>query len=51
MHAGTAKYLEDVRFNYWDRSHFEGQNYDILTTNIAEGINAMMNKLRKFLII
>lgn len=48
MHAGVAKYLEDVGFNYWARSHFEGRIYGILTTNIAESINALMNEPRKF---
>lgn len=48
MHAGVAKYLEDVGFNYWARSHFEGRIYGILTTNIAESINALMKEPRKF---
>lgn len=48
MYAGAAKCLEDVGRNYWDRSHFKGWGYDILTTNIAKSINALMKKPRKF---
>ena len=48
MHAGIAKYLEDIGLNYWAWSHLEGRMYGILITNIAESINALMKKPRKF---
>ena len=48
MHASAAKYLEDISFNYWVKFDFEGRKYSILTTNIAESMNALMKKLRKF---
>lgn len=45
MHVEVVKYLEDVGINYQTWSRFKGQMYDILTTNIAKSINALIKEL------
>ncbi|XP_038704741.1 uncharacterized protein LOC120000684 [Tripterygium wilfordii] len=40
------KYLEDVGFDKWSRAHFPGYRYSILTTNIAESMNAALRDMR-----
>ncbi|KAH9696708.1 SWIM-type domain-containing protein [Citrus sinensis] len=49
IHSGAADYLENnVGTCNWARSQFEGKRYNILTTNIAESVNAFMREPRKF---
>ncbi|KAH9737328.1 SWIM-type domain-containing protein [Citrus sinensis] len=49
IHSGAADYLENnVGTCNWARSQFEGRRYSILTTNIAESVNAFMREPRKF---
>ncbi|KAH9802359.1 SWIM-type domain-containing protein [Citrus sinensis] len=49
IHSGAADYLENnVGTCNWARSQFEGRRYNILTTNIAESVNAFMREPRKF---
>ncbi|XP_024033711.1 uncharacterized protein LOC127899973 [Citrus sinensis] len=49
IHPGAADYLENnVGTCNWARSQFEGRRYSILTTNIAESVNAFMREPRKF---
>ncbi|XP_038711809.1 uncharacterized protein LOC120006004 [Tripterygium wilfordii] len=40
------KYLEDSGFDKWSRAHFPGYRYSILTTNIAESMNAALRDVR-----
>ncbi|KAG5584528.1 hypothetical protein H5410_044962, partial [Solanum commersonii] len=47
----VADYLENVGFHKWSRAYFPGNRYDVLTSNIAEVINAMFNEAREFPII
>ena len=38
-----TKYLEeDVEFEKWSRAHFQGNMYEVMTTNIVETVNNMM---------
>ncbi|KAH9724844.1 ADP-ribosyl cyclase/cyclic ADP-ribose hydrolase [Citrus sinensis] len=49
IHSGAADYLENnVGMCNWARSQFQGRRYNILTTNIAESVNAFMREPRKF---
>ncbi|XP_015388038.2 uncharacterized protein LOC107177969 [Citrus sinensis] len=49
IHSSTADYLENnVCTCNWARSQFEGKRYNILTTKIAESVNAFMREPRKF---
>ncbi|XP_024033542.1 uncharacterized protein LOC112095668 [Citrus clementina] len=49
IHSGAADYLENnVGTCNWAMSQFEGRRYNILTTNIAESVNAFMREPRKF---
>ncbi|KAH9752662.1 SWIM-type domain-containing protein [Citrus sinensis] len=49
IHSGAADYLENnVGTCNWARSQFEGRRYNILTTNIAESVNAFMREPQKF---
>ncbi|KAH9750661.1 SWIM-type domain-containing protein [Citrus sinensis] len=49
IHSGAADYLENnVGTCNWARSQFEGRRYIILTTNIAESVNAFMREPQKF---
>ncbi|KAG5616696.1 hypothetical protein H5410_016520, partial [Solanum commersonii] len=47
----VADYLENVGFHKWSRAYFPGNRYDVLTSNIAESVNAMFNEAREFPII
>lgn len=51
MDAGCAKYLLDIGFEHWARSHFPGDRYDIMTSNLAESWNAVLNEAREFPVI
>ncbi|XP_024039552.1 uncharacterized protein LOC112098153 [Citrus clementina] len=49
IHSGAADYLENnVGTCNWARSQFQGRRYNILTTNIAESVNAFMREPQKF---
>ncbi|KAG5625955.1 hypothetical protein H5410_011173, partial [Solanum commersonii] len=51
INAEVADYLENVGFHKWSRAYFPGNRYDVLTSNIAESVNAMFNEAREFSII
>lgn len=51
MDPGCAKYLIDVGFEHWARSHFPGNRFDIMTSNLAESWNAVLNEAREFPVI
>ena len=48
---GVAKYLENVKFERWSRAHFNGNRYNIMTTNNSELLNATFNAAREWPII
>ena len=43
----VAKYLQDVGYSKWARSHFDGLHYNIMTTNIAESMNSVLKNPRQ----
>ncbi|KAH0642077.1 hypothetical protein KY289_033051 [Solanum tuberosum] len=38
----------DIGFEKWSREHFPGNRYDVMTTNIAESLNAMLIDEREY---
>ncbi|KAH0674493.1 hypothetical protein KY284_025580 [Solanum tuberosum] len=38
----------DISFEKWSRAHFPGNRYDVMTTNIAESLNAMLIDEREY---
>ena len=52
IHPDAANYLEnDVGFHRWARCHFPVRRYDIMTTNIAESMNALLKEARTLPIV
>ena len=47
----VAQYLENVKFERWSRAHFNGDRYNIMTTNNSESLNATFNAAREWPII
>ena len=39
-----ARYLDLVGFCHWARAYFEGDRYNVMTTNIAESLNAVLKE-------
>ena len=39
---GAYNYLNEVGYPKWARAHFNGRRYNIMTTNIAESMNAVV---------
>ncbi|XP_047264066.1 uncharacterized protein LOC124896559 [Capsicum annuum] len=51
-YGNVVKYLKNViGFKRWSRAHFPGHRYDVMTTNIAESVNARLVTERELLII
>ena len=52
-YPGAVNYLEEsnVPLHKWARSHFTGCRYNIMTTNGAESINAVMKEPREYPIV
>ena len=40
------KYLLDARLELWSRAHFQGRRHGLMTTNISESMNAVLNVAR-----
>ncbi|KAL6179238.1 hypothetical protein ACLB2K_050754 [Fragaria x ananassa] len=43
----VCKYLEDIGCHKWARAHFMGYRYNMMTSNIAESMNAKLKEARK----
>ena len=44
-----AKYLkEEVGFEKWSRAHFQGNMYEVMTTNIVETVNNIMMVTKEY---
>lgn len=41
------RYLNDIDFETWARSHFQGHRYNIMTSNNAESLNSLFKKDRQ----
>ena len=43
----VGTYLREADFNYWARAYLDGKQFRIITTNIAECLNAALANARK----
>lgn len=46
-----ARYLESVGFCHWTRAYFLGERYNVMTSNVAESLNAVLKEARELPII
>ncbi|KAL0728453.1 hypothetical protein Bca4012_024546 [Brassica carinata] len=46
-----ADYLIRIGLEHWTRSHFEGARYNIMTSNLAESLNAALSEAREYPIV
>lgn len=46
-----ADYLVDIGLNHWTRSHFPGERYNIMTSNLAESWNAVLRDAREYPVV
>ncbi|XP_024010927.1 uncharacterized protein LOC112086250 [Eutrema salsugineum] len=46
-----AEYLQRIGFEHWTRSHFVGERYNVMTSNISESLNKVMTMVREYPII
>lgn len=46
-----ADYLIRIGLQHWARSHFDGARYNIMTSNLAESLNAALSEAREYPII
>ncbi|CAE6074681.1 unnamed protein product [Arabidopsis arenosa] len=51
MNGPCADYLTGVGFEHWTRSHFVGERYNVMTSNIAECLNKVLTMARDYLVI
>ncbi|KAL0697215.1 hypothetical protein Bca4012_064395 [Brassica carinata] len=49
--SGCADYLTRVGFQHWARSHLNGARYNIMTSNLAESLNAALAEAREYPIV
>ncbi|KAG7584249.1 Zinc finger SWIM-type [Arabidopsis suecica] len=48
---GCAEYLMVIGLEHWTRSHCYGQRYNIMTSNVAESLNAVLKEARELPIV
>lgn len=48
---GCAEYLRSIGFHHWTRSHCFGERYNIMTSNVAESLNAVLKEARELPIV
>ncbi|KAH0633197.1 hypothetical protein KY284_035983 [Solanum tuberosum] len=46
--AAAVVLEHDIGFDKWSRAHFPSNRYDVMTTNIAESLNAMLIEEREY---
>lgn len=49
--SDCADYLVRVGFEHWTRSHSHGMRYNVMTSNVAESLNAALSEAREYPII
>ncbi|XP_024010144.1 uncharacterized protein LOC112085222 [Eutrema salsugineum] len=49
--SSCAEYLERIGFEHWTHSHFVGERYNIMTSNISESLNNVLTMARDFPVI
>lgn len=47
INPSCADYLIGIGFEHWARSHFPGNQYNIMTSNVAESWNAVLREARE----
>ncbi|CAE6157678.1 unnamed protein product [Arabidopsis arenosa] len=50
-HGPCADYLAGIGFEHWTRSHFVGNRYNFMTSNIAESLNNVLTMARDYPVI
>ncbi|CAE6108105.1 unnamed protein product [Arabidopsis arenosa] len=48
---GCAEYLMSIGLEHWTRSHCYGDRYNIMTSNVAESLNAVLKEARELPIV
>ncbi|XP_048622868.1 uncharacterized protein LOC106425904 [Brassica napus] len=48
INPSCADYLISIGFEHWARSHFQGNRYNIMTSNVAESWNAVLREARDY---
>ncbi|XP_018448738.2 uncharacterized protein LOC108820271 [Raphanus sativus] len=51
MDPSCAEYLIAIGFEHWARSHFPGNRFNVMTSNLAESWNSVLCKAREFPIV
>lgn len=51
VNGECADYLVGIGFQHWARSHFEGDRYNIMTSNVAETWNSVLRDAREYPIL
>ncbi|CAA7026202.1 unnamed protein product [Microthlaspi erraticum] len=49
--SGCSEYLRSIGFHHWTRSYCNGERYNILTSNVAESLNAVLKEARELPIV
>lgn len=49
--SACAEYLEKLGFEHWTRSHFVGDRYNIMSSNVSESLNNVLTMARDFPVI
>ncbi|XP_020876453.1 uncharacterized protein LOC110227218 [Arabidopsis lyrata subsp. lyrata] len=48
---GCAEYLMSIGLEHWTRSHSYGERFNIMTSNVAESLNAVLKEARELPIV
>jgi len=51
VNGPCADYLTGIGFEYWTRSHFVGERYNVMTSNVAECLNNVLTMTRDYPVI
>ena len=51
INASCAEYLNGIGFQHWARAHFDGNRYNIMTSNVAETWNSVLREAREYPIV
>lgn len=51
VNPSCADYLINIGFEHWARSHFPGDRYNIMTSNVAETWNSVLREAREYPIL
>ncbi|XP_010430727.1 PREDICTED: uncharacterized protein LOC104714964 [Camelina sativa] len=51
MNSKCADYLTGIGLEHWTRSHFVGDHFNVMTSNIAESLNNVLTMVRDYPVI